>query len=149
MTFTRTHSPGLGIPDDTPAGVSSTLAVADDLEIADLDFRVDNLQHTYVGDVTVLLRAPNGYGADLIWVTGGAVAGGGDGDNFVNTVIDDAAAGRSAFCACKPGPIHRQLEARVQFPVAGHFARDAGGPDRTVVAAERPQYQGRLDRPGG
>ena len=52
MTFTRTHSPGLGIPDDTPTGVSSTLAVADDLEIADLDFRVDNLQHTFIGDLS-------------------------------------------------------------------------------------------------
>ena len=93
VTFTRTHSPGLGIPDNRPVGVSSTLAVADDFEIADLDFRVDDLQHTFVGDVTVLLRAPNGYGADLIWVTGGTLVGGGGGDNFVNTVIDDAAGG--------------------------------------------------------
>ena len=93
LTFTRTHSPGLGIPDNRPVGVSSTLAVADDFEIADLDFRVDDLQHTFVGDVTVLLRAPNGYGADLIWLTGGTLVGGGGGDNFVNTVIDDAAGG--------------------------------------------------------
>ena len=76
MTFTRTHSPGLGIPDNTSTGVSSTLSVADDLEIADLDFRVDDLQHTFVGDVTVLLRAPNGYGADLIWLSGGILVGG-------------------------------------------------------------------------
>ena len=93
VTFTRTHSPGLGIPDDTFAGVSSTLAVADDLEIADLDFRVDNLQHTFIGDVTVLLRAPNGYGVDLIWLSGILTADEGSGDNFVNTVIDDAATG--------------------------------------------------------
>ena len=90
VTFTRTHSAGLAIPDAGPRGVSSALSVADDLEIADLDFRVDDLQHTWVGDLSVLLRAPNGYGADLIWSTG-FFEDAGNGDNFVNTVIDDAA----------------------------------------------------------
>ena len=65
------------MPDDRPTGVSSTLSLADDLEIADLDFRVDNLQHTFVSDLTVLLRAPNGYGVDLIWAPGGLSIDGG------------------------------------------------------------------------
>jgi subtilisin-like proprotein convertase family protein len=90
VTFTRTHSPGLPIPDDTFTGVSSTLSVPDDLEIADLDFRVDNIQHTFVGDLTVLLRAPNGYGTDLIFLIGG-LTDGGPGDNLIDTVIDEAA----------------------------------------------------------
>lgn len=92
VTFTRTHAPGLPIPDEFSPGVSSALTVSDDLEIADLDFRVDSLSHTYLGDLTVLLRAPNGYGADLI-LAPGILADGGFGRNLVNTVIDDAATG--------------------------------------------------------
>jgi subtilisin-like proprotein convertase family protein len=93
VTFTRTHAPGLSIPDNFFPGVSSALTVADDLEIADLDFRIDSLTHTFVGDLTVLLRAPNGYGADLILAPGILSADQGNGDNLVDTVIDDAATG--------------------------------------------------------
>ena len=89
VTFTRTLAPGLDIPDGDIRGIVDTLTVAADLEIADLDFRVDDLQHTFTGDLTVLLKAPNGYGADLIWQREAGVLGGGDGDNFLNTVIDD------------------------------------------------------------
>jgi uncharacterized repeat protein (TIGR01451 family) len=86
ITYTRS-AVGLAIPDNRPTGVKDTLTITDDFEIADLDFRVDNLQHTFTGDLTVLLKAPNGYGADLIWLRE-RLFGGGDGDNFVNTVID-------------------------------------------------------------
>ena len=89
VSYTRTISPGLAIPDGDRRGVVDTLTVADDLEIADLDFRVDDLQHTFTGDLTVLLKAPNGYGTDLIWMREAGVLGGGNGDNFIGTVIDD------------------------------------------------------------
>jgi subtilisin-like proprotein convertase family protein len=91
VTYTRTISPGLAIPDGDRRGIADTLTVSDDLEIADLDFRIDDLQHTFTGDLTVLLRAPNGYGSDLIWLRSAGLLGGGDGDNFINTVIDDEA----------------------------------------------------------
>jgi uncharacterized repeat protein (TIGR01451 family) len=91
ITYTGTIAGGLAIPDATRRGVMDTLTVTDDLEIADLNFRVDNLQHTFTGDLTVLLRAPSGYGADLIWLREALFSGGGDGDNFINTVIDDQA----------------------------------------------------------
>lgn len=90
VTYTRTIPSGLTIPDDSPRGVSDTLTITDDFEIADMNFRVDNLTHTFTGDLTVLLKAPNGYGAELIWLRN-ALFNGGDGDNFVNTVIDDQA----------------------------------------------------------
>ncbi|HEX9942163.1 MAG TPA: M36 family metallopeptidase [Thermoanaerobaculia bacterium] len=89
VIFTRTISPGLAIPDGDRRGVVDTLTVTDDLEIADLDFRVDDLQHTFTGDLTVLLKAPNGYGTDLIWMREAGLLGGGDGDNFIDPVIDD------------------------------------------------------------
>jgi subtilisin-like proprotein convertase family protein len=85
--------PALAIPDNAPTGVSNTVIMsADDDEIADLDFRVNSITHTFTGDLTVMLRAPNGYGTDLIWLTG-AASDGGPGDNFLNTVIDDQATG--------------------------------------------------------
>jgi len=90
ITYTKTGA--LAIPDNSPRGVVSTLTVADDYEIADLNFRLDNLTHTYTGDLTVLLRAPNGLGTDLISGLG-AGSDGGPGNNFVNTVIDDQASG--------------------------------------------------------
>jgi subtilisin-like proprotein convertase family protein len=89
VTFTRTIPSGLAIPDGDRRGIADALTVAADLEIADLDFRVDDLQHTFTGDLTVLLKAPNGYGTDLIWRREAGILGGGDGDNFIGTVIDD------------------------------------------------------------
>ena len=87
-TYTRTIPGGLAIPDATLLGVTDTFTVTDDNEIADLNFRVDSLTHTFTGDLAVMLKAPNGYGTDLIHYRGLFVSGG-DGDNFVNTVIDD------------------------------------------------------------
>jgi subtilisin-like proprotein convertase family protein len=89
ITYTRT--PSLAIPDDAPTGVYDTLSITDDYEIADLDFRVDNIQHTFTGDLSVMLRGPNGYGTDLIWLRGILISDP-DGNNFINTVIDDASA---------------------------------------------------------
>lgn len=88
VTYTRTIAGGLTIQDNRPQGAVDSLTITDDFAIADLNFRVDDLRHTFPGDVTALLRAPNGYGTDLIAYTGGGVAGGGNGDNFINTVID-------------------------------------------------------------
>jgi subtilisin-like proprotein convertase family protein len=90
ITYTRTIAGGLAIPDNNFIGVTDTQTITDDFQIADVNFRVDNLQHTFTGDLTVLLRAPNGYGVDLIWLRE-VLFGGGDGDNFINTVIDDQA----------------------------------------------------------
>ena len=88
VTYTKTLNPVLDIPDNDPRGVFDTMTITDDLEIADLNFRVDNIQHTFTGDLTVELRGPNGYGTDMIWLRE-ILFGGGDGDNFIDTVIDD------------------------------------------------------------
>ncbi len=92
VTYTKTLTPGLDIPDGDIRGVVDTLTITDDLEIADLDFRLDDLTHAVTGDITLLLKAPNGYGADLIWQRGAGVLGDGTGSDFVDTVIDDESA---------------------------------------------------------
>ncbi|MCI0410884.1 MAG: M36 family metallopeptidase, partial [Acidobacteria bacterium] len=46
VLYTRTIPGGLGIPENSPTGVTDTFNVASDMEIADLDFRLDSLTHT-------------------------------------------------------------------------------------------------------
>jgi uncharacterized repeat protein (TIGR01451 family) len=91
IIYTRTIPGGLSIPDNDKRGVTDQLNITDDLEIADLNFRVNNLAHPFTGDLMVLLRAPNGYGSDLIWLRQRLFQNGGAGANFINTVIDDQA----------------------------------------------------------
>jgi subtilisin-like proprotein convertase family protein len=50
-------SPNLGIPDNAPHGVSSTLHVAESGGIAGIRVTVD-IGHTYIGDLRVSIRAP-------------------------------------------------------------------------------------------
>ncbi len=89
VTYTRTIPSGLAIPDADLTGATDTLTITDDLEISDLNFRVDSLTHTFTGDLTVGFKAPNGYGTDLAYLRGFFI-GDGDGDDFVNTLFDDA-----------------------------------------------------------
>ncbi|HUK90824.1 MAG TPA: M36 family metallopeptidase [Blastocatellia bacterium] len=88
VTYTRTIPGGLAIPDDNLNGVTDTQTITDDLQISSLQFRIDELDHTFTGDLTVSLKAPNGYGTDMAYVRG-LFIGDGDGDNFINTVFDD------------------------------------------------------------
>jgi uncharacterized repeat protein (TIGR01451 family) len=73
--------------------VTDTLQIADDQEIADLDFRVNSLLHPFTGDLAIMLKGPTGVGTDLIFRRGmyTADASPGAGINFVDTVIDDEA----------------------------------------------------------
>ncbi len=86
VTYTRTIPSGLAIPDNDLRGVTDAMTIADDLDVSQLEFRVDDLQHTFTGDLVVGLKAPSGYGTSLIYMRGSFI-GDSDGDNFVNTLI--------------------------------------------------------------
>jgi subtilisin-like proprotein convertase family protein len=97
ITYTRTPAspitiapPGNTSPANFP-GIKDAQTITDDFEIADLNFRIDNIQHTFNGDLTAMLRGPNGYGNDFISFIDGTTDGG-PGDNLINMVIDDEAA---------------------------------------------------------
>ena len=64
--------------------MTSTLAVADIFTVGDTNVTL-NIGHTYVGDVTIALVAPDSSQVVLVNQVGGG------GDNFVNTVLDDEA----------------------------------------------------------
>ncbi len=88
VTYTSDPNPNLAIPDNSPRGIRNTLNVSDDYEIADLNFRVDSVTHAFSGDLSLLLKSPGGYGANLVGIIGGAVGGGGGG-SMTNMVVDD------------------------------------------------------------
>ncbi len=73
------------IPDNNPAGASSTIAVTDPNTVLDVNVTV-NLTHTYDGDITLTLYGPGGRQATL------SARRGGSGNDFTGTLFDDAAA---------------------------------------------------------
>jgi subtilisin-like proprotein convertase family protein len=76
------------IPDNSTAGVDSTLTLSDPGRIADLDVRVSQLTHTWIGDLHVVLVAPDGTTVTLAQRPGGVDN---DGDDLTNTIFDDEA----------------------------------------------------------
>ena len=95
LTFTSAISGGLPIPDGSFTGVIDPLAVNNDLDIADLDFRVDDLRHPFVGNLSLALRSPEGLMTDVIYRPGACTGtfcsqAVNSGDNFIGTRIDDA-----------------------------------------------------------
>jgi subtilisin-like proprotein convertase family protein len=96
ITFTRSIPGGLAIPDDDNLGVMDSLNVTQDLEIADLDVRIDELRHPFVGNLSVFVRGPGGLGETIIWhpaqcAMNNCLPGNNDGDDFIMTRLDDAA----------------------------------------------------------
>jgi len=73
------------IPDGNAAGVNSVLTLpSPGLVLTSAGVRIDRIAHTYDSDLQISLIAPNGLNilvADQV---------GGDGDNFLGTILDDA-----------------------------------------------------------
>ena len=82
-TYASTDVPK-AIPDNTT--VTSTIAVADDKVIQDLNVTITNITHTYDGDLDIFIIAPDAAEVEL------STDNGGTGENYVDTVFDDSAA---------------------------------------------------------
>lgn len=95
VTYTRNPEPNIAIPDNSGHGVDDDITITDDFEIADLDLRIDSITHPFTGDLSFMLRSPDGLGVDLMSLIGG-LSDGGPGDNIVNMVIDDDIASTQA-----------------------------------------------------
>ena len=137
ITYTRTPGAPLAIQDNRPRGTIDSQTITDDFEIADLNFRVDSIPHTFPGDLTVGFKAPNGYGVDLISFIGGAVAGGGDGDNITNMVIDNQAAGDIL------------LATNAQAPYTGSWLPIANSPSWPTLGFGPQEPVGELNKMNG
>jgi subtilisin-like proprotein convertase family protein len=77
-------SPPLAIPDSS--FIQATLQIPDDVMIADLDLVNLQIQHVFVGDLEAYLTNPNGVRVHLFSKVGR------EGNDFMGTVFDDAAA---------------------------------------------------------
>lgn len=137
ITYQRNIPAPLAIQDNRPRGVIDSQTITDDFEIADLNFRIDSIPHTFPGDLTVGFKAPNGYGVDLVTFIGGAVAGGGDGDNVTNMVIDNQAVGDML------------LATNAQAPYTGSWLPIANSPSWPVLGFGPSEPVGELNKLNG
>lgn len=64
-------SPNLAIPDNTPAGISSTIAISEAGTLKEITVGLA-IAHTYIGDLLVELVAPSGQSVTLHNATGGS-----------------------------------------------------------------------------
>ena len=88
LTSIRSHAPPLPIPDETSAGVTSTISVASPGPVRDVNVTLGGLTHSWVGDLVIELTSPQGTTVRLVQHPGGPDNGGND---FVNTTFDDEA----------------------------------------------------------
>ncbi len=89
-SFTPSGLPA-AIPDNAPAGVTSTLAVGTNVALTDLNVRVE-ITHTWVGDLFIKLRSPLGTEVTLLDRPGVPVSTFGCGNDNMNVTFDDASA---------------------------------------------------------
>lgn len=90
-TLTLTNATTVSILDNTCTPASSIINVSgftSSIQSSQIQVRL-NITHTYVGDLVIVLQAPNGSVLGLSNRTG---LSSNSGDNFVNTVFTDAAA---------------------------------------------------------
>lgn len=80
----------IAIPDNTPAGTTSTITVSDTTPLTSLDVAVA-IDHTWVGDVTVSLTSPGGTTVTLLDRPGVPASTFGCSDNNMNVVFSDSA----------------------------------------------------------
>ncbi len=102
VTDTASDSPALAIPDSNPVGVSTTITIADDFDITDLNVNLD-ITHTWVGDLIVTLESPAGTSAVLIDRMGTTSGGVGCSSNDLMITLDDEATSPIED-ECQPGP---------------------------------------------
>ncbi|MEO8503430.1 MAG: M36 family metallopeptidase [Acidobacteriota bacterium] len=87
VTYTGDPNPDLVVTDNRPRGALHQINVTDDFQIADIDFRVDDVTGPAVGDLSAMLHSPSGLGTDLMSLLDGLNDCGGPG--IANMVIDD------------------------------------------------------------
>lgn len=141
QTITYTDATGLLLPISSIDGVSTDLNIVEDLEIADLNFRVDSLTHAVTGHLSVMLRAPNGYGTDLIWRRGALmVPNQGGGADFSNVEIDDDLAVTDA------ADLNQSLS--TQAPFTGSWLPAFNGPFWNTYRPTPPSPPAEINRDG-
>ena len=113
------ESSGASIPDNNPIGIERTLNVTESGQVQDLEVSVD-ITHTYIGDLSVSLIAPNGTRIAL------HERDGGDADNLIKTY---SAVTTSGLASLRGQPVQGAWRLRV----ADLEARDIGKLNRWAL----------------
>lgn len=98
----------ISIPDDDANGISATINVTDQYEITDVNVTI-TIEHTWVGDLAIVLVAPNNVPIELVTNSGGS------GDNFTQTIFDDEESISINDGAAPFTGSYRPLKALVEF----------------------------------
>ncbi len=80
------------IPDNDPAGLTSSISIAEDLAIEKITVKV-KINHTYISDITITLESPNGTIVELLSAAC-------DSSNDIDVIFDDA--GSEITCSFSP-----------------------------------------------
>lgn len=113
-TYSSTDVPK-SIPDNNTTGISSNLTISNPGTISKIRVKL-SITHTYDSDLTVKLTSPSGKVVTLIAKRGSS------GDNFTNTVLDDAATSAISSGAAPFSGSYRPEQALSAFandPIAG------------------------------
>lgn len=104
LTMNYTGS-GFSIPDNKPTGVSSNIVVSDNLNISDITVTLNNLNHTWIGDlVATLTNVTTNTTVSLFNRVGRVGSGLGDSSNFGGTYsFNDAFTGNLWTTAAAAG----------------------------------------------
>ncbi|MDQ3870464.1 MAG: M36 family metallopeptidase, partial [Chloroflexota bacterium] len=86
----RLNNTPLPIPDANAAGANSTINVPAGASIADLNVQIRDLRHSYVGDLKMTLKHPDGTTVTLMDRPGAGTFGS-SADDFIDLVLDDEA----------------------------------------------------------
>ncbi|MDN5940294.1 MAG: proprotein convertase P-domain-containing protein [Nitrospira sp.] len=113
------EAPGVSIPDNSQAGIERLLHTAGDGSLRDIAVSVD-ITHTYIGDLSVSLIAPNGTSVALHERSGG------DADNLIKTYTPVTTSGLASL---RGQPVQGAWRLRV----ADLEARDTGKLNRWAL----------------
>jgi len=86
--FERSRAVGVAIPDDSTAGLSSTIDETRAGRIKDINIRISSLTHSWVGDLVIDIIGPDGTRVRLAEHPGGPDN---SSNNLTNTLFDDEA----------------------------------------------------------
>ncbi|MFG0284440.1 MAG: S8 family serine peptidase [Phycisphaerales bacterium JB039] len=127
--------PAEGVPLPDVTTTSSSISIADTREILDANVRID-LEHDFVGDLTISLFAPDGTEVVLVNRRGGS------GENFTGTVFDDEAP--VPITTISPGGAPFSSSYRPEQPLGRFDGKSAAGDWTLVVRDNAPLNNGRL-----
>ncbi len=112
-------SSGVSIPDNNPTGIERALSVTESGQVQDVEVSVD-ITHTYIGDLSISLIAPNGTRVAL------HERDGGDADNLIKTYTPVTT---SSLASLRGQPVQGSWRLRV----ADLEARDTGKLNRWAL----------------